>query len=313
MKILFTGGGGAGNEAVWRLMGDRYSLHFADADRDMIDPSIPADRRHQLLWASNPEFAASTMQLCRDLEIDILVPSVDEELLPLALAAGKFGSTRLMLPSAEYIATMSDKLTSMQTLAARGIPIPRSRPFSESLDGVSFPCIVKPRHGRGSRDVRTISSRVAAEQLRAESGAAAESMVLQERVEGVEYTVQMLADAAARLHAVVPVRVALKRGITLRAQTDAEPHVIAACQAIHAAVPAAGCYNIQLMLTPDGWALPFEINPRVSTTFCLTVAAGLDPVSVFLSSEAPAGLLPYTAGITLQRHWINHFSTAELA
>ena len=133
-------------------------------------------------------------------------------------------------------------------------------------------------------------------------------MLVQEKLGGIEYTVQMVADASAQLHAVVPVRVALKRGITLSAQTDAEPGVIAACRAIHDALPAAGCYNIQLMLTPEERSLPFEINPRVSTTFCLTVAAGVDPISIFLGAMPPVSPVPYAVGVKLQRHWTNHFS-----
>lgn len=308
MKILFTGGGGAANEAVFRLLGDRFELHFADADREMIDPSIPADRCHEIPWASDAAFLERVAWLCRKLGIGLLVPSVDEELLPLARAAESLAPTRLMLPAAGYIETMSDKLTSLEALAAKGVRVPRSQPMGRPVDDVVFPCIVKPRHGRGSRGVRTVPDRAALEELRMQLGAGAETMVVQEKLTGTEYTVQMVADASARLQAVVPVRVALKRGITLRAQTDDEPAVIAACQAIHEAVPAAGCYNIQLMLTPGGVSVPFEINPRVSTTFCLTVAAGVDPISVFLGAAGSASPLPFAVGVTLRRHWMNHLS-----
>jgi len=139
-------------------------------------------------------------------------------------------------------------------------------------------------------------------------GATAGTMMVQEKIEGVEYTVQMAADARGALQAIVPVRVSIKRGITLRATTEAEPNVMATCRAIHDAVPAAGCYNIQLMLTPDGHAIPFEINPRVSTTLCLVVAAGVDPFSIFLGKEKAQAGVPFTSGLKLRRHWQNHFS-----
>jgi carbamoyl-phosphate synthase large subunit len=308
IRIMFTGGGGAGNEALWRVLGSRYELHFGDADSLAIDPSIPEDRRHQLPWASDSDFVPKMADLCLRLNIDLLVPGVDEELVPLARNVESLAPTRLLLPVSGYVETMLDKLRMIESLAKRQIPVPRSCTLADDIDGLRFPCIAKPRSGRGSRDVRVLNSAADAISLRSTLGDAAVMTLLQDKIEGVEYTVQMAAGASGRLHAIVPVRVGVKRGITIRAETDAEPRVIAACRAIHQAIPAAGCYNIQLMLTSDGQILPFEINPRVSTTLCLVVAAGVDPIAIFLGRACSDDLLPFVAGIRLRRHWTNHFS-----
>ena len=111
-----------------------------------------------------------------------------------------------------------------------------------------------------------------------------------------------------RLRAVVPVKVDSKRGITIRAETCADAKVIEVCIAIHAAVPAAGCYNIQLIKTETGEVLPFEINPRVSTTLCLVVAAGVDPIAIYLGQSPKEMLLPFAEGVRLRRHWKNFIS-----
>ena len=307
IKILFTGGGGAGNEALWRLLGNRYILHFGDADSTAIDPSIPEDRRHQLPWASDPDFVDKMADLCRRLGIDLLVPSVDEELLALARNANVLAPTRLMLPHADYVEMMLDKLHMNRALSERKIPVPFSRTLVDDLKDIHFPCISKPRSGRGSRDVRVLKSIADAMSLKSTLGDAAEKTLVQDKIEGVEYTVQMVADDAGRLRAIVPVRVGIKRGITIRAETEAEPKVIAACSAIHQAVPTGGCYNIQLMLTAEGEVFPFEINPRISTTFCLVVAAGIDPIAIFLEQDRNDCILPFVAGIKLRRHWTNLF------
>jgi carbamoyl-phosphate synthase large subunit len=308
MKILFTGGGGAGNEAIWRLLGQRYDLHFADADPKRIDPSIPADRCHAFPWASESKFVEAVSALCQRLRVDVLIPAVDEELLSLSLARDDLAPTHLMLPSADYVAMMLDKLKMAMELSRLGIPVPATRTLADGLHGMSFPCIAKPRRGRGSRGVSMLKDQASARLLAAQLGPAAESMLLQERIEGAEYTVQMLADSGTRLHSIVPVKVLLKNGVTIRGATDPEPRVIAACRGIHDALPAAGCYNIQLMLSPDGRVLPFEINPRISTTFCLVVASGRDPIEIFFSRDWSASLLPFTGGVQLHRHWKNHFS-----
>lgn len=308
IKVLFTGGGGAGNEALWRLLGQHYTLYFGDTDPLAVDPSIPEDRRHQLSWASDPDFVGKTANLCRRLGIDLLVPGVDEELLALARNANVLVPTRLLLPHADYVETMLDKLHMIRSLSEKKIPVPLSRTLADDLKGLRFPCISKPRSGRGSRDVKVLNSIADAMSLNSTLGDAAEKTLLQDKIEGVEYTVQMVADAMGRLCAVVPVRIGIKRGVTIRAETEAEPRVIAACRAIHQAIPAGGCYNIQLMLTAEGKVLPFEINPRISTTLCLIVAAGVDPISVFLECVRNDGILPFVAGIQLRRHWTNHFS-----
>jgi carbamoyl-phosphate synthase large subunit len=311
MRVLLTGGGGAGNEALWRLLGPRYELHFADADGDAFDPLIANDRRHIVPRAAEAGFVEAVNSLCRDFDIDLLVPGVDEELLPLARAEKRIAPTRLLLPHADYVAIMLDKLESMRRLSQRGIPVPRT----ESLDAISgeipFPCIAKPRHGRGSRGVRFVENADAALALQRFLGPQAAHYVLQEKMAGREFTVLMAASTDCVLAAVVPVEVDLKRGITLRARTAANPDVIAACTAIHNVMPAAGCYNIQLILSDNGVVRPFEINPRISTTCCLSVAAGIDPIEIFLARKMDPRLLPFQAGVELRRHWKNHILTGS--
>ena len=307
IKVLFTGGGGAGNEAMYRMLGQQYTLYFGDADVLAINPSIPENRRHQLPWASDPEFIGKMSDICRRLNIDLLIPGVDEELLVLARNTDKLLPTKLLLPDANYVETMLDKLLMVKSLSAKNILVPFSLTLEDDLEDMSFPCISKPRKGRGSRDVRVLTSMNEALSQRLTFGSLAKQILVQEKIEGVEFTVQMLADAKGRLCAVVPVRVKIKRGITLRAETDAEPRVIEACSAIHQAISTVGCYNIQLMLTPKGDIIPFEINPRISTTLCLVVASGIDPIAIFLENVQCKDIPPFITGIQLYRHWTNYF------
>lgn len=303
--MLITGGGGCGNEALWRLLHRRYTVHFCDADLLSINPTIPEDRHHGIPWATDPEFSLRMVDLCKRLKIDVLIPTVDEELAVLARVASELHPTRLLVPDITYIETMLDKFQMIATLSGERIPVPRSAILSDTFKHLNFPCIVKPRRGRGSRDVKTLNSFSEADDLRQMLGAKAVNTLLQEKVEGTEYTIQMIADAECRLHAIVPVEVEVKRGITLRAKTVFDRRILESCRAIHNAVPTRGCYNIQLIMDRDGRVLPFEINPRVSTTLCLTIAAGVDPIEIYYSNIAPASLLPYTTNVSLRRHWKN--------
>jgi len=115
----------------------------------------------------------------------------------------------------------------------------------------------------------------------------------------------MVADNSYKLHTIVPAYVKEKRGITISAAVVKNKGVLDACKRIHAAIPTKATYNIQLMLTSEGEAKPFEINPRISTTFCLALAAGIDPFSAFLGEDNIGIIRP---GMKLHRHWINEFT-----
>jgi carbamoyl-phosphate synthase large subunit len=304
-RILFTGGGGAVYEALYPLWKSRYDMHFVDANVDAFSPALPRERCHVGPLGNDHRFAAATAELCATLGIDLLVPAVDEELPHSESIAKLAQSLAIMTPAPDYIKTMLDKLAMADLLRALGLPVPRTVTF-ERIAEIGFPCFAKPRQGRGSRGVQTLRNAEAAAAYRTLSGLADDQIVVQDLLEGQEYTVMMAADRDARLHAVVPVKVHVKRGITLRAQTDANQTVINACANIHRAAPTPGCYNIQLCLTGDNRVMPFEINPRISTTFCLGVAAGIDPIAIFLGSESPAGLRGFRTGVKLFRSWHSH-------
>ena len=97
-RILFTGGGGAGNEAIYRLWKDRYDFHFADSDPEAINPAIPAERRHTIPLATASDFVSGLSGLCDRLEINVLVPGVDEELPLMPKTADALRSTEILAP-----------------------------------------------------------------------------------------------------------------------------------------------------------------------------------------------------------------------
>jgi carbamoyl-phosphate synthase large subunit len=306
---LFTGGGGAGSEALDRLLGDRYVVHFADADAEAKPESVARESWHVVPLAAAPDFIEMLGRLCRELGIDMLIPGVDEELPAIAEARPRI-APHVLLPPAAFLARHLDKLASSLHLRSLGLPVAETEALL-TRDRIPFPCIVKPRRGRGSRHVGIARSD---DDLKAHvllSRRPPDDFIVQELLDGEEYTVMIVADRAGGLRAVVPVKVAIKRGITLRAETDRDEAVIAACVAIHRADPVPGCFNVQLVKTSTGAVKPFEINPRISTTSCLAVAAGVDFVDLYLGDGRPGGqvcgLAPYRDRLRLRRSWRNEF------
>lgn len=308
-RLLCTGGGGAGAEALNRLLGGRYELHFADADVTAISSTIAADRRHAIPMAG-PQWAQAMADLCRRLSIDYLMPGVDEELSLVPDVTRAYSNVTPLLPAPDFVHLMKDKLASMQALRSAGIDAPRTGTLAE-MDGISFPCLVKPRDGRGSRGVQILQNadEVQAYQLLARKPAS--ELIAQELLGGQEWTVYVAANRDGELRRVVPVRVDVKRGITLRAETVAHAGIVEYCRQIHSRFRTPGPYNVQLMETREGRLAAFEINPRVSTTLVLAVAAGADPVADFLATGGNGALESFTSGVRLRRFWFNQFESSS--
>jgi carbamoyl-phosphate synthase large subunit len=308
VRVLFTGGGGAGTEALWELLSGRHELLFADADVRRVNPIVPRSRAHEIPFASHPEFFEVLRRLCRDLLIDVLVPGVDEELEQLSMRRAEFNPTVILLPTFDFTRIMLDKLEFARSLFAAGAPVPRTQSLADLGPWTDFPCIVKPRRGRGSRGVTVVANSIELEAMRTAVIERSDEYVVQELAGGTEYSVQVVADSDQRLRAVFPARIIAKRGITISAIGEQNQAVIKACERIHQSLPTSGCYNVQGILGEDLSFLPFEINPRVSTTLCLAVASGIDPVEIFTAPAERQGLVPFEAGVALNRFWHNAFT-----
>lgn len=310
--ILFTGGGGAGSEALYSLLYDNYVVHFADADVNSKPYSLPTTHWHEIPYASNLDFIKKLRALCEKLNINLLIPGVDEELIPI-VKNKDFFSCQIILPPLDFILTHLDKYNSNKDLKKRGISVPKTQ-LATQIEKITYPCITKPRKGRGSRGFSIIKSK---EELQAHillSHLPPEDFLVQELLVGQEYTITMVADQIGRLRAIIPMKVALKKGITIRANTEHNEKIFNACKKIHAAYHVPGIYNIQLIVTEIGDIKPFEINPRISTTACLALAAGVPLFNLYddgkCSSEF-SKLAIFQNNLWLKRTWKNEFTNGE--
>jgi carbamoyl-phosphate synthase large subunit len=242
--------------------------------------------------------------ICNENEVDLLIPGVDEELLGLASVKGSRDWPDILLPDKAFVALMLDKLSSNKALVNAGLSAPKTESIkNKNINNVRLPCIVKPRRGRGSRGVMKLDSQEEVSAYLTIQKGKPEDYILQELIVGREYTVFVAADVHSRLRAVIPVKVDLKRGVTIRAETDNEPAIIDYVKKFQKCFKATSVYNIQCMLTEARDVIPFEINPRISTTFCLAISTGFDPIRM---NEGTFTNI-FTPQITykLQRNWMN--------
>ena len=170
-------------------------------------------------------------------------------------------------------------------------------------------CITKPRKGRGSRLViehlNPQSVKMFADSLKKKN---LNSFIVQEKIIGPEYTVQIISDIDHKIKAIVPAKIKYKKGITISASTEKNYQISKICNQIHKSHSTSGIYNVQLIINESGEPIPFEINTRISTTFCLALnALKYDPIEMIYENKIYTDSFNFKTGIHLERHWQNYF------
>lgn len=310
MKVLLTGAGGPSTQALWGMWEGKHQMFFADADIERIFPKIPKSRKILLPVANDNNFFESIIKLTKKYKFDILISQVDEELLVLANNRDLFTETILIIPQASFVETFLDKLKSGKEMRAREIQEPFTRKLQNDSEFQGVPIIFKPRFGRGSRDIFFAESKEEFNSVKRYLLTKKTEFVFQNKIRGTEYSVQMIANALGDLKAIVPLLIKEKRGSTTNGVTDNNKSVIKHCQFFHDSFKASGTYNIQIMLNNDQPYI-FEVNPRVSTTMCVSLYGGLDPIDIYTQQSAETTISYIKNGVKIERHWENTFSISN--
>jgi carbamoyl-phosphate synthase large subunit len=303
--VLVTAVGGAGSVDVMRSLSEtgRYRLIAADTSRVGAGFAFAA-RSYVVPFAADSRFEAVITRVLERERPQFVVSTVDEE-IPIfhRLVAERFPNMKVVTPRAEFCTLMLDKWTSMEALRSAGISVPLTRLGGQAAD-ITYPAIIKPRVGRGSRGLAYLESAADLSAYLKHAPAKADDFVVQQRLPGREYTVSGVVALGGPLLAVVPKEVLVKRGVTQIGVTRSVPAIDRVCTLVQERLRADGPFNAQLMLGPDGVPSIFELNPRYSTTTALTIAAGLNEVDVVIQRAlgADVGRLTYRPDLAMVRH-----------
>jgi carbamoyl-phosphate synthase large subunit len=307
--ILVTGAGGAAAISVWKSLRSLASLHMGDID-DCASGLylVPTERRLLLPRGDSPDFVPVLLEECKRRKIELLIPTVDAELVPLAKAKASFAKAGIEVAVAEpdVLALIRDK-AALLSRAEGVVPIPWSVVWTESSSTQlpSWPAFAKPRAGSGSRDLMTIRSLSDLAQV-PRSG----EFVVQELLPGEEFSVDVYVSRSGLALASVPrIRMKTDSGIAVTARTVMAPDVSQAAVDLVKALGLPLVANVQFKRSHDGVAKLLEINPRFPGTLPLTAAAGIDIPRLmwddFSGRALPTALLPYSEVMTV-RYWTEH-------
>ena len=281
VRVLVTGAGGPAGVSVIRSLLAREGVEVYAADMDGWASGlylVPAERRRIVPPGRSPEFVDELIAKCAVDAIDVLFSTVDVELPPLARRREELGAV-LAAPSLDTLETCLDKFA----LAVRCSPLLRT-PTTHLVgpaalaENWSFPIIVKPRSGAGSRGVRLVHSRADLEALGDDP-----SLIAQEHLPGEEYSVDVIANRDGHVMAAVPrTRTRVDSGVSIAGRTVRDAGLESTAAAVAAAIGLTGVANVQLRRDTAGTPALLEVNPRFPGAMPLTIASGVDMPSLAL-------------------------------
>jgi carbamoyl-phosphate synthase large subunit len=308
LNVLMT----AGSRRVPLVQAFRHALRALGIEGRVIvtdvNPLSPAvhvaDRAYRVPMATEPEYLSELLDICESERVRLVIPTIDDELAMFGEAREQFrhiGTTVACSPAATS-QICNDKYATCSTLTGAGVAAAKSYVPSTLPSQVELPLFIKPRIGRGAvgaYQVRTL------EELKFFVGYVADP-VIQEYLDGAEYTIDVLCDFDGTPLSIVPrERVVIRAGVTDRGRTVNDPKLIALARAACAAMPFAGPLNIQCRMH-RGEPVIFEINPRFSGGIPLTIQAGADFAQMLLMLTLGKRVAP-TVGEFTDGLWMTSF------
>ena len=244
-------------------------------DVNPLSPAVHvADRAYRVPMATDQGYLPELLGICDAEKIRLIVPTIDDELPLIGGARERFAQvgTLAACSPAQTALLCNDKYATCAHLQRAGMAAARTWLPGELSSMPQLPLFIKPREGRGAVGAFAIRT---LRELEFFLGYV-QNPVIQEYLDGPEYTIDVLCDLLGRPLSIVPrERVVIRAGVIDRGRTVYDRRLIALAEAACAAMPFAGPVNIQCRLH-KGQPYIFEINPRFSGGIPLTIQAGAD-------------------------------------
>jgi carbamoyl-phosphate synthase large subunit len=316
-RVLVTGAGGPSGIAVMQSV-ESPSLTVLAGD---IDPYaaglylVPEGQRFILPRGDDPAFCDVLFELCERESVDVVVPTVDQELLPLSRDRRRFADAGVTLVLAEEatLAVCLDKWA-LDARCREQVRTPRCWLVDASFDPLEpeLPVIVKPRSGSGSRGIALLRSREELSALERDG-----TLLIQEHLPGPEFSLDVLASADGEVLAVVPrERLKVDSGIAITGRTKRDDELERFGADVARLIGLTTVANVQVKGAADGAPALLEVNPRFPGTMPLTIAAGIDmpslAVAEALGGPVPTGPLPFQEIAMVRSFTERFFPFAEI-
>lgn len=309
--ILFTSAGRRVEllrcfRAAASKLGLDLEVHACDLEPDLSAACRDADARFAVPRCTDADYVDRLIDYCEQHSIRLLVPTIDPELYPLAKARDRFAAigTMVHVSSPETIEVVRDKALTASSLEQAGVSVPRTA----TVDAVRanpqdwrWPSFIKPSGGSASRGIGEVQS--VADLLPSYE----EPMILQDLLDGQEYTVNIYVDAKGQLVSVIPhIRLSVRAGEVEKGRTAKCPDIEAIATGVVKALPGLrGVACFQLIDDARLGMRVFEINARFGGGYPLADHAGgrfAESVLALANGQAECASAQWQDGTTMLRY-----------
>lgn len=276
-RILFTGVGRRVElMQAFRQAANRMNviLKLYGADMAGTAPALAfCDYTRKVCGMRDADYIPQLLRICEADHIDLLIPTIDTDLLVLSQNAAKFDEigTKVLISKPEKIAICRDKNYTADFFESCDLKAPRTVNDYQLYHG-PYPCFIKPKDGSSSINAFKVENeselKVYAEQIG--------DYIVQPFIEGTEYTVDIFCDYEGNPLFITPrIRVAVRAGEVLKTEIAMDEKIIEECQKLIAGFQPCGPMTVQLIRqnkTDDDYYI--EINPRFGGGAPLSMKAG---------------------------------------
>lgn len=312
MNLLFSCIGRRGYVASW------FREQLAPGDRivgttnTLWTPGLHAcDQGVLMPDLESPEYLPALLELCRKLEIHALFSFFDLDVDVIARARDRFLAAGVVpiVPDARVSRIGLDKLETVSFLREHGFRAPRTFPDLESTraalreGSLRLPLFVKPRHGFASQNLFVARS----DEELSVFFAYAPDMIVQERLGGVEHSLDVLNDLEGRVVSVIVKRKVLMRaGETDQAETVAHAAALELGERLGRTLGHVGPLDVDLFIDGDALTV-LELNPRFGGAYPVSHLAGADfprkIVAMLRGEEVAPDVGRYAAGVRMMKDY----------
>ncbi|MBO4788990.1 MAG: ATP-grasp domain-containing protein [Lachnospiraceae bacterium] len=276
MRILFTGIGRriellqAFRTAALVLNKD---LKIYGADMAGTAPALAyCDYVRQVVAMKHPTYIESLLKICEEDSIDLLIPTIDTDLLVLSKNKDRFSEigTKVLISDSDKIMICRDKNFTSFFFTECGLHAPNPvNDWKEYKAG--YPAFIKPKDGSSSINAYRVDNEKELELYAKQI----EDYIVQPFVSGREYTIDIFCDWDGHPVSIVPrERLQVRAGEVLRTRIFMYQTMIAEGERLCAAFKPCGPMTVQLIRDESGVDWFIEINPRFGGGVPLSMRAG---------------------------------------
>lgn len=265
-NILVTAACGDVGYSTIRALSKEGLYNIVGTDIQTLCPVADLlDKFHTVPRAEHKDYPSVMLELCRQHGISLLLPISENEIATLNRLRNLFADSgvTLLMQSQEVLSVFMDKLNTARYFESLGYRVPKTITLSDYDDSFAFPLICKPRSGYGSTSVRTLNSFKELEAIQAHGRS---DLLLQEYIgtPDEEYTTGVFSNGQ-QCDVITFRRYLGISGFSQVVYAMEEAFMAAMAADVAKDLNIQGSFNIQTRKV-DGVHVPFEVNPRISST-----------------------------------------------